>query len=75
VESFPELAALRDGGTVNPLMRAIEIWFRQERAARVAASSVSKLPAEPAQLANNQNELRGEFGNGFLPGRFNNGFN
>lgn len=61
----PELAAARAAGTPAPLLRTVEAWMRAHRAAlRAAGKSVKEVAA-----AIQGEELRGELGNGYLPGR------
>lgn len=70
VGSFSDLQERRAGGTVAPLLRTIESWLRTDRDAKKAAGG--KVTEEP-QYA--RDELRGVEGNGYLSGRFNNGYN
>lgn len=71
VESFPDLVARRKENAVAPLLRTIESWLRTDRDARRAKGMKVTETAERAS----ENELRGVVGNGYLSGRFNNGFN
>jgi hypothetical protein len=71
VTDFPDLVERRTGGTVAPLLRTIESWLRTDRDARRAKGMKVTEAAERA----GQDELRGAAGNGYLPGRFNQGFN
>jgi CCR4-NOT complex subunit CAF16 len=67
---FPDLLAHQKNGTVAPLLRTIEGWLRTERQAK---KSKGIKVTEEAEMA--KDELRGPAGNGYLSGRFNNGFN
>lgn len=70
VSELPDLMANRSSGIVAPLLRTIEKWFRADRDARRACG---KKITEDAELAA-VDELRGAVGNGYLSGRFNQGF-
>lgn len=67
---FPELTKHREGGIVAPLLRTIELWLRAERDQK--RSKGVKLTEDAERVVD---ELRGAAGNGYLSGRFNNGFN
>lgn len=71
VSDFPDLLERRSGGTVAPLLRTIEAWLRVDRNAKKAQGVKTTETAERAA----QDELRGATGNGYLSGRFNNGYN
>jgi CCR4-NOT complex subunit CAF16 len=71
VDSFTDLVARRDAKAVAPLLRTIESWLREDRNVRVKAGQ--KITEEAERLG--KDELRGDAGNGYLSGRFNNGFN
>lgn len=71
VEDILELRDNRHAGIVAPLLRTIERWFRDERAERREKGQKITEVAELAAV----DELRGAVGNGYLPGRFNQGFN
>ena len=70
VADFPDFAARRAARDTSPLLRTVESWLRADRD-RKAASGVST--TETAERAESD-ELRGAAGNGYLPGRFNQGF-
>jgi len=67
---FEDLARHRREGTVAPLLRTIEGWLRAERDGKRRRGV--KVVEEAEGRAE---ELRGLTGNGYLSGRFNNGFN
>jgi CCR4-NOT complex subunit CAF16 len=67
---FPELTKHREEGVVAPLLRTIEGWLREERNEKKAKGI--KITEEAERVVD---ELRGAAGNGYLSGRFNNGFN
>jgi len=70
VADFPELAQRHAAGAAAPLLRTIEAWLREARAAKVAAGRAITETATGAS-----DELRGELtGNGYLSGRFNSGY-
>ena len=68
---FPEFAARRAAGSAAPLLRTIEAWMRADREAKRAAG---RKVAEAAAGDGVVDELRGQAGNGYLPGWFNMGF-
>ncbi len=70
VQDFPDLSDRRSAGTVAPLLRTIESWLRTARDAKIAAGRKVTERAEYDTV----DELRGALGNGYLPGRFNQGF-
>lgn len=55
-----------------PLLRTVEGWLRADRDRRKAKGLKV---TEEAELVAKDGELRGATGNGYLPGRFNQGFN
>ena len=57
-------------GTLEALLRTIEGWLRADRDAKRSRGAKMTETAERA----GQEELRGATGNGYLPGRFNQGF-
>lgn len=71
MESFPDFVARREEKVVAPLLRTIETWLRTDRDARRARGAKVTETAERA----GEDELRGAAGNGYLAGRFSNGFN
>lgn len=71
VTDFPDLQERRKGGFVAPLLRTIESWFRVEREGRRKRGLKLTETAE----REGHDELRGVTGNGYLPGRFSQGFN
>ena len=71
VDAFPDFVARREGKAVAPLLRTIEAWLRGDRDARRARGAKVTETAERA----GEDELRGAAGNGYLAGRFSNGFN
>ena len=71
VASFDDLRARFSSGAVAPLLRTVEAWLRAERDVKRARGDKMTETAEHAET----DELRGVLGNGFLSGRFNNGFN
>jgi hypothetical protein len=70
VAAFPDLVDRRAAGTVAPLLRTIESWLRASRDAKRAAGMKITERAEHDGL----DELRGAAGNGYLPGRFSQGY-
>lgn len=71
IEAFPEFAARRAAGSTSPLLRTIEAWLREGRDAKKARGVKVLEDASGGAV----DELRGAAGNGYLPGRFNSGFN
>lgn len=69
-DDFPELVKHQKEGVVAPLLKTIEGWLRTEREDK--KSKGMKITEEAERAVD---ELRGPAGNGYLPGRFNNGFN
>ncbi|RYG51020.1 hypothetical protein EON67_04200 [archaeon] len=65
-----DFTGARTRGDPAPLLRTVERWFRSHRDMRLKRGEVVVEAAERAV-----DELRGELGNGYLPGRFNQGFN
>ena len=70
VSSFDDLRSRFTSGAVAPLLRTVESWLREEREVKRARGDKMTETAERAEL----DELRGAAGNGYLSGRFNNGF-
>jgi CCR4-NOT complex subunit CAF16 len=70
VEEFEDLEGIRAAGSVAPLFQCVAHWLRSDRDAKRAAgkSVVEDIPPSV-------DELRGAAGNGYLPGRFSQGFN
>lgn len=71
VADFPELLERRATGAVAPLLRTVEQWLRTDRDAKRSAGIKLTERAE----REDHDELRGAAGNGYLSGRFNQGFN
>jgi CCR4-NOT complex subunit CAF16 len=70
MEAFPDFLERVRGGTVAPLLRTVEAWLREARDKRRARGLKLTEKAEYEE----KNELRGAAGNGYLPGRFSQGF-
>lgn len=68
VEEYSDLTANQKSGVYAPLLRTVEAWMRGHRAATRAAQG-GELAKEKAGRVN-ADELTGETGNGYLPGRF-----